>query len=173
MDKKHKYIDTNTFEIKDNIIEVDAQIAETISVLSKKGYKVKACSAGHVNKEIQSVFCSKSEKNTDFLRKYNIDVKTIIEKQDRLHIYFKPASTDIYIMFTKNYHFNKSLKGFKKYLTGNKERRNYSKTGFNTVKKVVPYFRGPIRKSDSEIEKEIAQSNKELLEWAKSLPRLK
>ena len=30
MDKKHKYIDTNTFEIKDNIIEVDAQIAETI-----------------------------------------------------------------------------------------------------------------------------------------------
>ena len=37
----HKYIDSNTFEIVNNIIEVDEDIAETISILNKKGYYTK------------------------------------------------------------------------------------------------------------------------------------
>lgn len=34
----HKYLNSETFEVIDNIIEVDEDIAETISVLNKKGY---------------------------------------------------------------------------------------------------------------------------------------
>lgn len=44
-----KYIDKKTFEIIDdsNYFEVDDNIANTISVLNKKGYKTKACCSGH------------------------------------------------------------------------------------------------------------------------------
>ena len=44
----HKYINSETFEIMNNIIEVDEAIAETISILNKKGYYTKYCCSGHV-----------------------------------------------------------------------------------------------------------------------------
>lgn len=43
-----KFIDINTFEIKDNYFEVDDNIAEAISLLNKKGYTTKNCCEGHL-----------------------------------------------------------------------------------------------------------------------------
>ena len=43
-----KFIDINTFEIKDNYFEVDDNIAEAISLLNKKGYKTRNCCEGHL-----------------------------------------------------------------------------------------------------------------------------
>ena len=36
-DNMHKYLNSNTFEIVNDIFEVDKLIAETISILNKKG----------------------------------------------------------------------------------------------------------------------------------------
>ena len=46
----HTFIDSKTYEIikDEQVIEVDDAIAETISVLNKKGYKTKYCCSGHV-----------------------------------------------------------------------------------------------------------------------------
>ena len=47
---KHKYISNENFEIIENptFFEVDEEIAETISILNKKGYKTRYCCAGHI-----------------------------------------------------------------------------------------------------------------------------
>lgn len=37
----NKYIDKKTFEIVDNVFKVDEDIADTISILNKKGYYTK------------------------------------------------------------------------------------------------------------------------------------
>ena len=44
----HKYINSKTFEIIDDVFEVDEDIAEAISILNKKGYYTKYCCSGHV-----------------------------------------------------------------------------------------------------------------------------
>ena len=49
---KNKYIDSKTFEINDDIFEVDEAIAESIVLLNKKGYKTLFCCSGHNDKEI-------------------------------------------------------------------------------------------------------------------------
>ena len=43
----NKYIDKKTFEIVDNVFEVDEDIADIISILNKKGYYTKFCCSGH------------------------------------------------------------------------------------------------------------------------------
>ena len=43
----HKYINKETFEIVDNVFEVDEDISQTISILNKKGYYTKYCCSGH------------------------------------------------------------------------------------------------------------------------------
>lgn len=43
----HKYIDIKTFDIIDDVFEVDEYIAEAISILNKKGYYTKYCCSGH------------------------------------------------------------------------------------------------------------------------------
>lgn len=47
-DNMHKYLNGNTFEIVNDIFEVDDLIAETISILNKKGYHTLYCCSGHV-----------------------------------------------------------------------------------------------------------------------------
>ena len=44
----HKYLNNNTFEIVNDIFEVDDLIGKTISILNKKGYHTLYCCSGHV-----------------------------------------------------------------------------------------------------------------------------
>lgn len=47
-DIMHKYINNNTYEIINNVFEVDDLMGETISILNKKGYHTLYCCSGHV-----------------------------------------------------------------------------------------------------------------------------
>lgn len=44
----HKYLNSNTFEIINNVFEVDDLMGETISILNRKGYHTLYCCSGHV-----------------------------------------------------------------------------------------------------------------------------
>lgn len=142
----HKYIDKNTFEIVDNVFEIDEDIALTISILNKKEYHTLYCCSGHV-------------KDSRIYEKYpieKVDVDYDSYKIDDKYILIPPLDTTIYILFTEDYNFNNLPTGFTK--------------DKNHMEKVIEYYDNGIKKSNNEILKEIKDSNYELLEWAKSLP---
>ena len=69
----HKYINKETFEIVDNIFEVDEDIAETISILNKKGYYTKYCCSGHVkDPRLYELYNVKNNENFKFKKLGNI-----------------------------------------------------------------------------------------------------
>ena len=107
----HKYIDKETFEIVDNIFEVDEDIAETISVLNKKGYYTKYCCSGHVTDprlyELYNV------KNDDEFELKNLGY-IVNKKDDNYDIIMPSIYTSVYIMFNTNYNFNNLPQGFHK-----------------------------------------------------------
>ena len=165
-----KYIDKNTFEIRDDVFEVDDLIADTIILLNKKGYKTKYCCAGHNDKSIRTGLVNKQETEGDLLKRYDIDVITITKENEKFRIYFRPSSTDIYIMFDKDYLFKTLPKGFKKQGKWDKEKHDYSKTEFDTITMTLSYFNGHTRKTDEAIKEDIKLNNHLLYEWVKSLP---
>ena len=157
----HKYIDTNTFEIVDNIIEVDEDIAETISILNKKGYYTNFCCSGHIkDPRLYEMYHRKNEIEYD-----DIDLGYIVNKdEDSFDILMPYTFTSTYVMFKENYYFNKLPAYF--YVVNESKVNNY------TIEKIIEYYDGGIRKSLSEIDKEIKDTNNVLLEWAKELPNL-
>lgn len=157
----HKYIDTNTFEIIDNIIEVDEDIAETISILNKKGYYTMFCCSGHLkDPRLYEMYHRKNDIEYD-----DIDFGYIVNKDENSFEVLMPYTfTSVYIMFKENYNFNFLPNGF--YIVDESDVNNY------TIEKIIEYYNDGIRKSWSEINKEIKDINNNLLEWAKELPNL-
>lgn len=149
----HKYINNKTFEIVDDVFEVDEDIAQTISVLNKKGYHTKYCCSGHVKDtrlyEMYNVKNSEDSK-IEFLG-YIVNKK--IDSYDVLMPY---TFTTVYIMFDYDYNFNELPNGFKK-----KD---------NAIEKVINYYTNNVKKDMCDIEKEIKNANDILLKWAVSLP---
>src|SRR5574344_734846 len=74
----NKYIDKDTYEVVDNIFEVEEAIADTLSILNKKGYYTLYSCSGHVQ-------------NPRIYEKY---------------VLVPFSYTYIYILFDKHYHFN-------------------------------------------------------------------
>lgn len=153
-----KYINSETFEIEKNIFEVDEDIANTISILNKKGYKTSYCCSGHIKdpRLYEKYYISNdNDWGSDIPNSY------IIDKTNDGYYLLKPyTETHIYIKFCNEYHFLNLPIGF----ILEKD---------NTLYKEISYYNESQKKSSNEIDKEIKESNKQLVEWAKTLPSKK
>lgn len=153
----HKYINSETFEICDNIFEVDEDIAETISILNKKGYYTKYCCSGH-------------SMDPRLYEKYNIGNNEEFEykelgyvvnnEKDSFDILLPYIFTAVYIMFDEDFDFEYLPVGFKK-------EEN------NIITKKIYFYKEKEKKSWDEIDNEIKITNDNLLKWAISLPKNK
>ena len=152
----HKYLNSETFEIMDNVFGVDESIAETISMLNKKGYYTKYCCSGHTrDPRLYEMYNVKN--NEDFeLKSLGYVVN---ENMDSYNILMPYTFTAIYIMFEKAHNFNNLPNNFKQ--------------NNNTIELIIDYYIKDKRKNWREIEREIDEANKILLEWVISLPDVK
>ena len=81
------------------------------------------------------------------------------KKEDTCDILMPYTKTLIYVMFDKDYNFKTLPRGFKKYE--------------NTIEMFINYYDSGKRKESNNIDKEIKNANKVLLDWACDLPNLK
>ena len=143
----HKYINSKTFEIVDDVFEVDEDIAEAISILNKKGYHTKYCCSGHVKdpRLYESYPLEKVE---------NKNLGYIIDDEKILMPY---TCTTLYIMFDKEYNFPNIPANFIK--------------DDNVIECFIDYYDNDNKKSSKTIDEEIKHANTTLLNWVKSLPK--
>lgn len=145
----HKYIDKDTFEIVDNVFEVDEEIADIISMLNKKGYYTEYCCSGHIkDPRLYEMYT---------LDKDDEDVKLgyIVEDSDKLSVLLPQTFAGIYIKFKDKYEFDVPS-GFTKY-------DEY------TIDKVIDFYIDGKKKSYSEIDKELNDAYNDLRKWVESL----
>jgi len=158
----HKYIDKETFEIVDNVFEVDEDIAETISILNKKGYYTKYCCSGHVKDprlyELYNI------KNSDEFELKNLGY-IVNQKKDNYDIIMPSTYTSIYIMFEDDYDYSNLPQGFHKVDNDNID--HY------VISMEICFYNDEKRKDWNDIYIEIKEANDKLLKWAKSLPNNK
>lgn len=155
----HKYINTKTFDIIDNVFEVDEDIAESISLLNKKGYYTRYSCSGHV-KDPRMYEMYKVNKSGEFDDK---DLGFIVEdNKDYYQILMPNRYTSIYVMFDKKYKFDNLPDVF-----------NILDEEVTTIYKDIMYYENNIKKNSNDIESEIKKFNIKLLEWVKSLPIIK
>lgn len=149
----HKYLNSNTFEIVNDIFEVDELIAETISILNKKGYHTLYCCSGHVKdpRLYEKYHMHKDELNG--IHNYHI----INEEDDYVDVLIPYQDTVVYIMFDKKYDFDlpKSFRWID------------DKTIYSYK---ISYYENNKKRNGNDIQKEIENVNNELLSWASSLP---
>lgn len=152
----NKYINKETFEIINNVFEVDEDIADTILILNKKGYYTKFCCSGHVkDPRIHEIYKNESIlENKDNKIGYMVNIK-----KDTCDMLMPYTKTSIYVMFDKDYNFEILPSGFKK--------------NENTIEMFINYYEEDKRKIWNDIDKEIKEANKVLYEWAYKLPDLK
>lgn len=152
----HKYIDTKTFNIVNNVFEVDKDIAESISLLNKKGYYTRHSCSGH-DKDPRMYEMYRVKKSDEFDDK-NLGF-IVKDNKDDYEILMPNRYTSIYVMFDKKYEFKNLPIGF---YTLNDE--------VTTIYKDIMYYENNIKKKSNDIQSEIDKSNLELLEWVKTLP---
>ena len=144
----HKYIDKNTFEILDNVFEVDELIASSISLLNKKGYHTLFSCGGHV-------------KDPRIYEKYNIAKDDVIEdyayKIDNNNVLEPYSFTSIYIKFNKKYFFENLPE-------------NFELLDDNILEKIIYYYDNNIKRESKEIDNEIIKYNNILYTWCEKLP---
>lgn len=181
-----KFIDTNTWEVIDepnNLIHVDKDIAETIAILNKKGYKTKASCSGHPKIEL-TLLLNKREKLKNYF--YPIEVE-YIKELDKVLFYSLVEKVDTYIMFEEVYHFDVLPKGFKyehQKIENNIVYKNDKKIGILKSESIENKENCTIRKYTKVLNKEkklydyktmctkLKKTNEELLKWAKELKSL-
>lgn len=174
----NKYISTDNYEIIENpnFFEVDEEIAETISILNKKGYITLFSCAGHNNKS-----CYKASASIDMLedskKRFNVYIGKI--NKNTFDYYSDAEITSIYIKFNKHYIFSKLPEGFEYEAAEDAEKQfkeyqlkaNSNIVFGDTISKTIYFFKDNIRLSDEYIEKEIKNANKILFDWANKLPK--
>ena len=142
----NKYINKHTYEIVDDVFEVDEDIAKTISVLNKKGYHTLYSCSGHV-KDSRLYEKYPNSNSYSIYDSYNIDDYVLIPYQH----------TEIYIMFEEAYNFN--------YLPD-----DFILENGNIIYKDISYYNNGKKLNANIIQKEINISNEKLYEWASGLP---
>ena len=56
-----QYINSKTFELENDIFEVDELMADSIILLNKKGYKTEYCCQGHYSSQIHKIKCNSDD----------------------------------------------------------------------------------------------------------------
>ena len=142
-DIMHKYINNNTYEIINNVFEVDDLMGETISILNKKGYHTLYCCSGHVkdHRLYEKYHLHKDE--LDGIYDYHI----INEEDDYVDVLIPYQNTFLYIMFDKIYDF-KLPKDFRWV----DEQTIYSYE--------ISYYEDNKKRNSNDIQKEIESVNK-------------
>ncbi len=177
---KHKYISNEKFEIIENptFFEVDEEIAETISILNKKGYKTRYCCAGHIEDS-----CYKVKLPIYLLEEVkskNISRIGKVEKDFFWYYCGDRAGTGVYISFIKHYKFLTLPNGFM-YETADEFREKVQSYPISEedkkelvygdyISKIINYIENNKLLDDKFIEYQIKEANETLLNWAKSLP---
>lgn len=156
----NKYISTDNYEIieKNNFFEVDEKIAETISILNKKGYITKYSCSGHLltysYKFKDDISLINEAKKDNLIHIFNVN--------DKSFEYYRDVEiTSVYVKFIKHYNFPNLPDGFE-YETTQEQKDDYLKNGFSNIEditfgdlisKKIYYFKNGIRKENFVVEK--------------------
>lgn len=171
----HKFIDSSTYEIipDENIIEVDPDIVQAISLLNKKGYKTKACCSGHaLNLNYYKQVCDLSLLDEEEIKK-DYPEHYIVDRTDSTFSLIAPKeATCIYVMFDKDYHFDFLPKGFVKEPAWDDCLGDWSKSDYGTIRKRIDYYENHVQRNPNDVQKEIKKYNNLLLEWVIKLPKI-
>lgn len=159
-----KYINFQTKEIENSKtefnFEVDDLMAETISILNKKGYFTTACCSGHTEYNDWVTEMPKEEVDNE-ITKGTIKKEQIIKELDGSYkVGFTITGANIYIGFVNT-----------RFLKTNPEIEGIFRTDTLISKALVLEENGKF-KNKKEITKEIEEVNSQFLKWAKSLPNL-
>ena len=163
-----KYVNLHTYEVENEMkdyILVDAEIAEAIAILNKKGYKTNNSCAGH-NQVFNNVILNwPVEKKDEFLKYTNT---TYVVSEDEKNIIYVPKTlgNSTYVVFAEDYKFENIPDGFILEKINEDEKIYAVITCYNYLYKDDKY---KIRKSEKEIDKHLKKVQKNLLEWAKKL----
>lgn len=171
-----KIINLNNFEVLDensNYVVVDGLIANTIAILNKKGYKTEYSCSGHVlnlYNEYYKQVCDISLLDEDEIKK-DFPCSYIVDVNDKTFTLLSPKqSTELYIKFDKDYHFENLPKDFEKGPAWDDEINSWSKTKFDSIRVRVDLFEDGILCDFDEIQEKINKYNKILEDWANNLP---
>ena len=166
------YLNKNTFEVVDNIIEIDDRMVPIIQELNTKGYKTVYCCSGHESLDNVTVCPIMLPKE-----QYNMIIPMIDEEYVELGEYegnkviaTVSSLTNIYITFSDIYSFEYVPEGFDLEI-GTAQIGNENKN-FCSLRKIISLYKdedNKIIKSEEELASEIDEANQELLAWAKSL----
>lgn len=168
-----KFIDMNTFDVVDNVFEVDDDIAETISILNKKGYRTTYCCSGHVDPEISSfIYIPKEhyEKMKGMLNNIVVFGEQIRNGREYYVAFYGLNFPELYISFAEEYDFPTIPEGFD--FDGERIMKEFSfeiEPWKIEVDGIVSKMNPGKLVSEEEAEAQIKRANLELLEWAKSL----
>lgn len=172
-----KYLDINKLEYNSDIVEVDDLIADTILELNKKGYITHACCSGHSKVELYPYELPLDKKEQALKENY-----VIYEEDDMIHCCMPNITTYTYVMFAKGYNFEKVPEGFlyetaeeqyNRHLKWKEEDPNYQNDnaifGDHVGKMIMLMDENGKRRPTEEVDREIMDANKILLEWSKKL----
>ncbi len=154
-----KFINTKTWEIIDlpeELIYADKDIAETIAIFNKKGYKTRASCSGHPD-IIYTQWADDIEKVDEYLYPIRIEYDKSI---DKMFFYKMNEEIDIYVMFEDVYSFDNLPEGF-----NYEKRENYC-----IIRCTIKVHNENNEFYDYETLRDIIKNyNIELLEWAKKI----
>lgn len=152
-----KCINSKTFEIMDDYFEVDDDIANSISLLNKKGYHTLFCCSGHLKdpRLYEKYHVEKKDFDGDILN----DSYVVYEDDKYIDILEPYTFTSCYVMFDKDYHFFGLPDGFK--LLNN-----------NVIDRIIPFYENGIKRSYEDISKEIKEVNGILYNWVIKLKKI-
>ena len=173
-----KYLDLNKLEYSDSIVEIDDLIAETVLELNKKGYITYACCSGHSDQRTYSSYAQIKKKDEVIKEGY------AIYGEDASNVYYTVLKNgfNTYIKFDGPYNFETIPEGF----TYETAEEAYKKLQILIETDAISESEGIVcgdsisreiklidsngkMRTDEEVNKEIDEANKILLEWSKSL----
>ena len=165
-----KVIDSKTWKVMDDhYIVVDDLIADAICVLNSKGYNTKACCSGHYNGDYTKQICDILLLNEEEIKEEYNDFY-IEDVTDKDFVFLSTMDgTFVYVMFDKDYKFDKLPEGFECSAAFDKNTDTWSKTECDSIKKYISFYDNGVKKDILDINKEIELANAALFIWAQEL----